>query len=201
ENEAGDTFTVYMILPCENSEDLGLACMYRDTYSLKNIRYIPFLISDYNNSAEDAKGAADDVFTTYSEDPTEEKFIELADPTTGYGDGNYEGGLVEGFDKGALGDEVDEWLYDAARVAGDCTVIDVAEKGSYMIYYVGEGDVKWQAQANVALQEKQYSDDYEALSEKYPCTALSKGINLVSEVVIPNTQDTQSAQGAQVVQG
>ncbi len=201
ENEAGDTFTVYMILPCENSEDLGLACMYRDTYSLKNIRYIPFLISDYNNSAEDAKGAADDVFTTYSEDPTEEKFIELADPTTGYGDGNYEGGLVEGFDKGALGDEVDEWLYDAARVAGDCTVIDVPEKGSYMIYYVGEGDVKWQAQANVALQEKQYSDDYEALSEKYPCTALSKGINLVSEVVIPNTQDTQSAQGAQVVQG
>ncbi len=200
-SDAGDAFTVYMILPCENTEDLGLACMYRDTYALKNIRYIPFLISDYNNSAEDAKAAAEDVFTSFNEDPTEDKFIELADPETGYGDGNYEGGLVEGFDKGALGDDVDAWLYDSARVAGDCTVVDVAEKGSYMIYYVGEGDTKWQAQANLALQEKQYSEDYEALSEKYPCTALSKGINLVSEVVLPNTQDTQNAQGAQVVQG
>lgn len=200
-NDAGDSFTVYMILPCENADDLGLACMYRDTYALKDIRYIPFLISDYNNSADDAKAAAESVFATFNDDPTEDKFIELADPEKGYGDGNYEGGLVEGFDKGALGDEVDAWLYDSARVAGDCTVISVAEKGSYMIYYVGEGDIKWQAQANVALQEKQYSEDYEALQEKYPCQTYSKGINLVSEVVLPATEDTQSAQAAQMVQG
>ena len=199
-SDAGDSFTVYMILPCENADDLGYACMYRDTYTLKNIRYIPFLISDYNDSADDAKSAAESVLATFNDDPTEDKFIELADPETGYGDGNYEGGLVEGFDKGALGDDVDAWLYDSARVAGDCTVIDVADEGSYMIYYVGDGDVKWQAQADSALQEKQYSDDYAAFKEQYPCTALSKGLNLVSEVVLPesSTQDTQSAQ---VVQG
>lgn len=201
-NDAGDSFTVYMILPCESTEDLGYACMYRDTYNLKNIRYIPFTVADYNNSAEDAKAAAEEVFETYKDDPTEEKFIELADPETGYGDPNYEGGLVEGFDKGALGDEVDAWLYDSARVAGDCTVITVADKGSYMIYYVGDGETKWQAQADSALKEKQYSEDYEALKEQYPCKSLSKGLNLVSEVVLPDTtQDTQNAQAVQAVQG
>ena len=118
-----------MILPAADTTDIGYACMYRDTYVLKNFRYIPFPITSYNNSAEDAKAAAEDIMADYNDDPTEEKFIELADPETGYGDPNYEGGLVEGFDKGALGDEVDAWLYDSARVAGDCTVITVADKG------------------------------------------------------------------------
>ena len=187
ESENGDSFTVYMILPSANADDLGLACMYRDTYALKNIRYIPFLISDYNNSADDAKAAAESVLASFNEDPTEAKFIELADPETGYGDGNYEGGLVEGFDKGGLGDEVDAWLYDSERAAGDCTIIDVAEKGTYMLYYVGEGDIKWQAQADAALMEAQYSEDYEAFQAQYPCTVSSKGINLVSEITLPTT--------------
>ena len=176
----GLSFTVYMILPAADTTDIGYACMYRDTYNLKNIRYIPFTVADYNNSAEDAKTAAEEVFETYNDDPTEDTFANLADEL---GDGTYAGGLVEGADKGAFGDEGDAWLYDSARKKGDCTIVS-DDKGSYMLYYIGDNDLKWQVQADSALKEAKYNEDYEALSVKYPCKTFKKGIEFVTEVEV-----------------
>ena len=180
----GLSFTVAMILPAA-STDLEDDCLYRDTYTLKDIRYIPFLSSSYKDSAKDAKAAAEDVFNKYNVKPTEEKFAALAASSEegGYGDGNYEGGLVEGIDKGAIGDEVDAWLYDSARKKGDCELIEVDGKGTYLIYFVGDNDVKWEYLANNYLVNDKYTEEYSKLEDKYTVKTLSKGLDLVSGVV------------------
>ena len=185
----GYSFSVYMILAAPEGSDLDLACAYRDTYKLKDFRFIPFLNSDYKDNAEDAKDAADKVLAEYKDNATEENFIKLADPEKGYGNENYEGGLVEGVDKGGIGDEVDTWLYDSARKKGDCEVIQVPDKGSYLIYYLGDGDVKWQNQADTSLKNDKYDEDYKALEAKYTVKTLSKGLSLVQEIYLGAAND------------
>lgn len=187
----GLSFTVYMILPAADTEDLGLACIYRDTYKLKDVRFIPFLNSDYKDNAADAKAAADKVLAEYKDDATEANFIELASPEK-YGNENYVDGLLEGIDKGAIGEEVDVWLYDSARKKGDCEVIQVEDSGSFLIYYIGDNEVKWEVQADQSLKNDKYTEEYEALEDKYVVKANSKGIGLVSEIVIGSSSSSSS---------
>lgn len=174
----GFSFTVAMILAADGS-DLEDDCIYRDTYKLKNFRYIPFVNSEYKDNADDAKAAAEAAMNRYEEKATEEEFAKLADE---YMEENANGGLAEGVDKGAIGDSVDAWLYDSARKAGDCELIQVADKGTYLIYYLGDGDIKWQAQADNALINDKYTEEYGALEDKYMVKTVAKGLELVSEV-------------------
>ena len=177
------TVTVYMILPAADSSDLGLACQYRDTYLLKNYTYIPFLVSDYSASADDAKAAAEKVLDQFNEDPTADNIAKLSDS---------EGGTKrEDSDKGAVCDEVDEWLYDSARKEGDCAVV-TGTKGSYVVYYAGDGDIKWQAQANNSLMSEKYDEEYSALAEKYTVTISKNGVGKISEILI-NTSSASSS--------
>ncbi|MBE6588168.1 MAG: hypothetical protein E7647_07125 [Ruminococcaceae bacterium] len=174
----GLSFTVALILPAENT-DLEDDCLYRDTYKLKNFRYIPFLNSSYKDSAKDAKAAAEDALKRFKDDATEENFAKIADE---FANTSYEGGLVEGADKGAISEEADAWFYDSARKKGDYEIIEVADKGCYLVYYVGDGDVKWQAQADNALKSEKYDEDYSALAKKYTVMTVKKGFSLVSDV-------------------
>ena len=182
ENDDSYSVTVYMLLPAEDTQDLGLACQYRDTYLLKNYTYIPFLTSEYNDSADDAKEAAEKLLADFNEDPTEDNFAKLSD--------NNGGSKREDSDKGAVNDEVDQWLYDSARKAGDCAVI-TGEKGSYVVYFSGDGDIKWQAQANNSLMNDQYDKDYHALEEKYPVTVSNSGVAKISEITLNTSSSSK----------
>ncbi|MBR6676408.1 MAG: hypothetical protein IKL24_03650 [Clostridia bacterium] len=179
EDKDGLGFTVAMILPAENT-DLEDDCLYRDTYKLKDFRYIPFTKSSFKDSEKDAKDAADAAFATYKDKPTEDNFIKLSDE---YQATSYEGGLVEGVDKGAIGDEVDAWLYDSARKKGDCEVIQVEGSGSYLIYYIGDSDIKWEKQADSALISKQFETEYAALQAKYVVEFMPAGAGLVEAIL------------------
>lgn len=201
ERAAGDTYTddddekytviVYMLLPAENTEDLGFACKYRDAYELKNFRYISMLSTDYNNSMDDAKDAAEKALEEFNEDPTEDKFADLASEGK-YGDGRYEGGLRENADKGAISDEVDKWLYDSDRKAGDCEMITVDGKGYYLVYYVGSGDIKWQSTADASLKNNKYGEEYEELAAKYTVSEHSKGMKMIDVVDLSNASSSSS---------
>ncbi len=186
------TYAVYMILPVEDNADLGLACMYRDAYTLKDYRYIPFLASEYKNSDKDAKAAAEKVFEEYKETATEEKFIALADPDKGYGDGAYEDALVEGADKTTIAAEVGDWAYDSARKEGDCEIVKVEGKGYYLVYFCGDNDIKWQVQADNGLKNEQYSSDISDLMDKHVVKAHSKGMGYVKEVDLGDTSSSSS---------
>ncbi len=148
-------------------------------YNLKNFRYIPFEKSSFRDNEEDAKEAAEAAFAAYKDKPTEDNFIKISDE---YQATSYEGGLVEGVDKGAIGDEVDAWLYDSARKKGDCEVITVEGKGSYLIYFVGDGDIKWQYHAKNAIQLDRYTLDYAALEKEHTVKYSEEGL---SEVDVP----------------
>jgi len=185
-------YTAYMILPAEDTEDLGLACVYRDAYALKDYRYIPFLASSYKNSDKDAKAAAEKVLEEYKETATEDKFIALADPEKGYGDGAYEGGLVEGADKTTIAEEIGTWAYDSARKEGDVELVKVEDKGYYLVYFCGDNDIKWHLQADNALINEQYSEDIVKLEKTHTVKAYSKGLGLVEAIVLGGSSSSHS---------
>lgn len=174
----GYSFNVAFIVPAEGS-DLENECLYRDTYQLKSFRYIPFLTSSYNKSAKDAKAAAEKTLKEYQDKATEDNFAAIADK---FANTSYAGGLVEGADKGAIGENADKWLYDSARKAGDVEIIEVEDSGYYLIYYVGDYGIKWQAQADNALISDKYDEEYSALAKTYTVMVVNKGLGLVSDI-------------------
>ena len=109
--------------------------------------------------------------------------------------GVYEGGLVENGDKGLLCDEVDQWLQDSARKSGDCEIIHNAEKGYYIVYYVGDGLLKWQSSANETLVNNACEEEYKTFEEKYEISDFSKkAIQLIKEVDMSYVAETTAAQ-------
>lgn len=181
EHDDHQDYTVYMILPASEDSDLDYACMYRDTYHLKNYRYIPVKLSDNDNDQETARTTAEAILAEYQDEGTEEAFAELASIEK-YGDGMYEGGLIENADYNAISETVDEWVFDSARQPGDTEMIFVENDGYYILYYSGEGAVKWQYVADSALKNQQYQEDYEEIKTEKTVTFKSKGVSLVQEV-------------------
>lgn len=192
ESEDGNSVTVSMILPAEDS-DIGSACLYRDTYTLKSYRYIPALIEEMSTD-DAAKTYIEDVKKQFDDDATEDNFAALAAEDK-YGDGNYEGGLVEDADKGVLCDEVDEWLNDSARKAGDCDIIHSDAKGYYLVYFVGDGMQKWQASANSSLIGNAYDAEYAELEKQYSENFKTDdaACRLVKEVDLSGAAETTAA--------
>lgn len=174
-------YTVYMILPADEDSDLDYACMYRDTYRLKNYRYIPVKLSASENDQETARTTAEAILAEYNDKGTEEAFAELASRDK-YGDGRYEGGLIENADYKALSEKVDEWAFDSARQPGDTYMEFVENDGYYILYFSGEGAVKWQYNADNALKNTQYGEEYEAIAKETTVTFKSKGLSLVQEI-------------------
>ena len=181
EHDDHQDYTVYMILPAAEDSDLDYACMYRDTYHLKNYRYIPVKLSDNNDDQEAARTTAEAILAEYEDEGTEEAFAELASIEK-YGDGLYDGGLLENADYNALSEDVDAWAFDSARQPGDTEMIFVEDDGYYILYFSGEGAIKWQSLADNALKNQQYQEDYEALAAETAVTFKSKGVSLVQEV-------------------
>lgn len=181
DHEDHHDITVYMILPTREDSDLDYACMYRDTYNLKNYRYIPVKLSESDNDQETAKTTAEAILAEYEDKGTEEAFAQLASHDK-YGDGKYEGGLLENADYQALSETVDEWVFDSARQPGDTNLVFVENDGYYILYFSGEGAIKWQYNADNALKNTRYSEEYEAMAEETTVTFKSKGISMVQEV-------------------
>ena len=71
--------------------------------------------------------------------------------------------------------DVESWCFDLARQTGDTGIVE-SEDGIHLIYFVGEGLVRWKAM----VDEKQRSDDYEIayanLREKHPVTYVGESL-------------------------
>jgi hypothetical protein len=176
----GLSFTVAFIVPAEGS-DLENECLYRDTYKLKDFRYIPFLSSSYKNSMKDAKAAAEKTFQEYKDKATEDNFAAIADK---FANTSYAGGLVEGADKGAISEAADAWLYDSERKSGDVKILESEGTGYYLVYYVGDNGIKWQKQADNELISNKFDEENAALAKKYTVMTVKKGLDLVSDIKV-----------------
>lgn len=182
-NEKTGEYKVYMILPAAEDSDLDYNCKYRETHLLKDYRYIPVAVKSTEKDAKkalaDAKATAEDILKEWKDNATEENFAALADPEK-YGDGYYEGGLVEAADHGTTNEQVSDWVFAEDRKAGDTGIVEVEGKGCYIVYFVGDNMTSWEHDADTALKSDKYNEDYEGFSEIYKVTYYKKGVGLVS---------------------
>lgn len=92
---------------------------------------------------------------------TEESFAALADQ---YNDPTYidsEGGLVEGQVPSGLPEELENWIHDSSRTAGDAAAITLEEsEASYVLYYIGQNDPLWKLEVRETLLDDIIMVDY-----------------------------------------
>lgn len=141
--KAGDT----VVLPDEDNHiyyALGFEKRYLDEQPTANAHII-ILGEDNGQSILDEwnAGAA-----------TEESFIELWSKNSA--DTSRKDGLYENLAADSLDTELADWLFAEGRQTGDTGYV-VAESGtSYVVYYVGEGEINWKADiADILLSEAQ----------------------------------------------
>lgn len=85
-------------------------------------------------------------------DATEESFAEICDKYNDPSLISATGGLLESVRPAMMTGDMEEWLSDSARKAGDAAVISPEEdEYSYVLYYMGENDPWWLVRAKNVL--------------------------------------------------
>lgn len=159
ENDSTGEYTVYYIT--KNP--------YIEEYNTKNIRLIALSAA--------SEGTLSDRVTAVIEefengDKSETSFAALAETYSDDSTAHENGGLYENQGRGDAGiDELDAWLFSDERKAGDYSQFSNGESDTsevtYIVYYVGDGLVKWQRDVDNDLTNEAYDADYEKLEEKY----------------------------------
>ena len=153
-------------------EDVPYVVMFleRDTndYNTVSFRHILFLAQDTDEdgaySEEEIAAAAAQAEQLYSEwqtNPTEELFINLAETESEDSGSNTNGGLYENVTQGQMVEPIDAWLFDEARQPGDTEVLSYDGSnytGTHIVYFVGPDEATYaQALAETALRTDTYN--------------------------------------------
>ena len=145
-SDTDDAYTTYLLAKSG----------YLDETRARNVRHILFLNTTYEDSSK-----ADEVYAEWEASGfSEDKFIELCNQYSEDPGSNEVGGLYENVTPGAMIDEFDSWLFDESRKPGDHALVESAQYGWHIMYYVGESDLTvWKSKAEDSLK----NDDYSAL--------------------------------------
>ncbi|MBR1854852.1 MAG: peptidyl-prolyl cis-trans isomerase [Lachnospiraceae bacterium] len=126
---------------------------------------------------------------------TVERFQELVKKydTTGATDGYYENIVPSNMEA-----EVEEWLSNSARQAGDVgLIVPENSDASYVMYYVGLGEASWKASI-INILSNQSANEYEEQVAKNVVVEDSKGhLNYLKVETEQNAQTEQDEQGEQ----
>lgn len=134
-----------------------------------NVRHI-LLSADTCGSDEKAQAKAEELLATWKNGAaTAESFAALAEENSEDTGSNTNGGLYENVGHGDMVDEFDTWLFADGRAAGDTGIVK-SDYGYHVMYLDSFGLTAWEAQADSALKNAKYTEDYAALTEKYPVT-------------------------------
>ena len=116
---------------------------------------------------EEIKEKAEEVFNTFkNSDKTVETFESYAfiysdDSTT-----SQNGGLVTGIRQGSVEEDLNNWLFDEQRKAGDYTLAETSI-GYHIVYYVSKNEEYWKVLAKQYLVENAYNSYVESLLDKF----------------------------------
>lgn len=136
---------------------------FRDEDQTRNVRHILFLTEEHTDAAG-ALAAAEEVLAKWeASGKTEEEFAALANEYSEDTGSNTTGGLYENVMTGEMVDEFDAWLFDEARKPGDVEIVETADYGAHIMYYVGEGQPEWEVNVRSAITSDKYNAAYEAL--------------------------------------
>lgn len=170
-SESDGEYTVYIA-----SSDV-----YMDTEITRSMYHILFS-EDIYDSDENSKLTAENIYKTWQEgDKSVTSFMELASKyTTDYVSVPV-GGYYPNLAKGDLVDELNDWLFDEERKAGDTDIIK-SDAGYHIVYYSGEGLEKWKMTAFEAVKTEKLQKEVTSLSEKYEVTVLSENFKYIKGV-------------------
>jgi len=108
---------------------------------------------------------------------TEDAFASLANAYSADGDGTT-GGLYEDVFQGQMVDEIDAWLFDAARAEGDSEIIETTY-GYHVMYFVGHGQNYQTKTIEDALRAEKYEAWRNEALEGHEAVLHQDGIDLV----------------------
>lgn len=106
---------------------------------------------------------AQSILTEWQNGPaTEESFIELC---ARYDENGVEDGLYEGVESDSMSDDMNAWLADTSRQAGDTAAFTEESGYNYVLYYIGTNDPAWRLDIHDLLLSQTMSDYLEGISE------------------------------------
>ena len=153
EDDTNGNYSVYYITKTPALEE----------YTTKNVRVLA--LSAANKDTGDVNEKCKAIIAEFEEgDKSAASFGALADK---YGESE-NGGVAENIGKADLPvDELKDWLFDEARKAGDYTYASngqtEANEVVYILYYEGEGLVKWHRDVNNTLINEKYQEEFATL--------------------------------------
>lgn len=156
ENEDEHTYTVYILT----------ATRHRLDYNTKNVRHILITADTYGDNAEALSMAQTLLDKIYEKSDVESTFIDYAKEYSEDPGSSSNGGLYENIAMGEMVSEFDEWCYYSGRKTGDTAVIKT-DYGYHVMYFVGDGLKKWQADAVDDLKADDFAKLIDELTAKY----------------------------------
>lgn len=77
------------------------------------------------------------------------------------------GGLYEHVERGQMVTEFNDWIFDENRVPGDHDIVETADIGWHIMYYVGGGETGWKHTITHELEEKAAEEADTKAKEEY----------------------------------
>lgn len=157
----GATYDVYYLV----------SAAARDDTPTRNVRHLLLTEDSYGENAENAAQTIYDQWESTGFDLG--TFTAMVYNFTEDTGSRTTGGLYENVSQGDMVTEFDEWLFDPSRKEGDTDIVK-SDYGYHIMYYAGEDDPAWKADADSALR----TEDYTALIEAH-----SDGITFDTSVI------------------
>ena len=156
ENEDEHTYTVYILTKTRHRLD----------YNTKNVRHILITADTYGDNAEALSMAQTLLDKAREKDDFENALIGYAKEYSEDPGSASNGGLYENIAKGEMVTAFDEWCYYSGRKSGDSAVIKT-DYGYHVMYFVGDGLKKWQADATDDMKADDFKRLIDDLTAKY----------------------------------
>ncbi len=166
-NEVDGQYTVYLL-----TKAAGL----RDEVT-KNVRVLMVDVNNHETSSM-AKIYAEELLDEWKKgEATIESFEALVKEKSEDEEGKKMGGVIEGLSvSDGLPDGLYEWLCDSETVVGSTGVYEGTEC-YYIVYFAGDGEIKWEMDVENGLMQETYTATLEALEKANPIEKFEKIIN------------------------
>ena len=150
----------------------------RDTgdYNMANFRHI--LINAPDNDGDstyseeelaEAEARAEEIYAEWQAGAADEdSFAQMANLYSEDGGSNTNGGLYENVFKGQMVENVNDWLFEDGRKAGDTGIVtnEGSYTGAHVLYFVGSSDETYATyQADQAKRSEDYNNWMQAAEE------------------------------------
>lgn len=164
EGEKSSTYTVVLLNKAA----------YINEEQTRDVAHILFTKDKYETD-EKAKAEAERVLALYKNGiNTLEAFEALGKEYT-----EDSGVKYENVKPGDMVEEFNDWMFDEARKAGDVDIVKTTY-GYHIMYYIGEGDIAWKADARDGLLDEKYSAWCEEQGKNYNIEFNDTTIGLIS---------------------